>query len=230
MAKSKLIDRSEYEVIANNYLSGDSSVEIGKQYGVSASTIGRILKNQGIATRKKGGYHTALDSQNRTDLILDLYKSGLCITQIAKEMRVCPSTVSEKIANLGVRATAKKSKILKEYNPEKIIFLYKFGFNISEVASKERVSNRTVSRIIQENNLMRLHGWKQSKKARILADQRLGLYRQGMTFSEIDDYLSDRPGACRHSLSRYYPTEIKNNARHERIANKRRLKEWRGET
>jgi len=75
--------------IIESYKEGHSMAEIGKQFGVTAATIWRILKKHNVETRTNGGIYKLNEVQICKD-----YKSGKSSSVIAEENNVTIHTIT----------------------------------------------------------------------------------------------------------------------------------------
>ncbi len=82
--------------IAEQYTNGASIRALVSEYGVSYSTINRVLHKQGVDLRKQGAY-SKRDKETTTATIqkaIDLYvKTNAKVTVIAKTAGIAPSTL-----------------------------------------------------------------------------------------------------------------------------------------
>lgn len=209
------IEPSEYAVIANLYTSERKSAEqIAKLYDVSNWTILSILRKLGVEIRSAAGYHTSADNANRKAVILQMYGDGCSLSEIQKVLNIRRPALNEHLTKLGLPLAGKSHK---HHKPEdmpllsrKAINLYKVGLTIRQISTRLEIHDSTVSKFLREAGVpLRTGRQVVINRAKIFAQERLGLYESGMSFSQIDAYLGDPRGAARISLKRYYPDRIK---------------------
>lgn len=98
MAKSKIYKQADISYIIERYQEGESCVQLGNLYGVSANTISRLLKNNGIEVINRQNLISFTDEE----IINDYCNLGLTLSQIAKNRNTTIPLISRKLKAQGV--------------------------------------------------------------------------------------------------------------------------------
>ena len=98
------------------YLSGKSSIELGKKYNVADNTITSILRKHDIEIRGPG----RLTSKDK-DLIKRRWMEGKIISEITNEFMVSKTTIYKVLEKYGIKADKKNPRSPKEVHSRRII-------------------------------------------------------------------------------------------------------------
>jgi len=82
---------NEADVVAR-YRAGDSTNAIAREYGVTPSIVGRMLRKEGVEMRPRGPYRRPL--ADKEEQVAALYRAGFSLKEIA-ELASC-STIAVK--------------------------------------------------------------------------------------------------------------------------------------
>lgn len=110
MAKCKITNRKDIDIIINLYQNGESCTQIAKIFNISSGAISRILKKEGIEVINRQNLITVSDE----DIIKDYCELKLSAAQIAKNRKISHRIIS---------------KILSKYNISIINFHNQTKFN-----------------------------------------------------------------------------------------------------
>lgn len=138
MVKINISKEELLEAINNGY---DSEKLLTQHFNTSLSTIRRRLREANIKLFKY-----CFD----TDSFFKLYQLGYNDTEIAKQLGVTHSTISDYRCNQGL---PKNFKYRKELEKESIMSLYNEGKNIHEISKILNVDSRLVDLYINEKQI-----------------------------------------------------------------------------
>lgn len=186
-----------------------SALKLSKKYNTSHVTITTILKKDGRPLRSAAGHHTREDADIRLIKIADKREAGETIEEIAKYFNISMATVSEHLENLGF------SKIPRHWNPDRkaiakrVLALYHIGMFQKDIEKRLHLGRGYARKLLnysdEKDLIIRGKGWTQKQKAKVKAEERRGLYEDGMTCKEIDDFLQSYAGHTYRLLKKYYP-------------------------
>ena len=84
----KRTDKNIELQVIEEYKKGESMAAVGIKFGITSTTVSRILKSHNISARTKGGIEKLPDLE-----IINKYKSGKSCAEIAKDYNVCLQTI-----------------------------------------------------------------------------------------------------------------------------------------
>ena len=138
------------DLVCSLYESGLSAENVGKHFGVSKIPIFRVLRSRGVRMRPSNKIE---DLQAKRALAIDLYRSGMTIPEVCKQVGVGKNNVAKFIADAGVerRVTADYAgsvdwKVKASIDADEIKRLYEGGMTISQIARKFGVGFGTARR------------------------------------------------------------------------------------
>lgn len=201
---------SQYQEIYSQYFDEKiSASKIGKKYGVTNSTILKILRQDGRPIRSAAGHHTRADANERLDEIAKMRREGATVQVIATHLSVSLETISEHLQNLGF------DKIPRKWNPDRkaiaqrVLALYRIEMHQKDIENRLGLGRGYARKLLAFSDdpdlVIRKKGWHKTRKAKVIAVERKGLYENGMTCSEIDVFLDTNVGYTYNLLKRYYP-------------------------
>ena len=94
-------DYAKDKEICNRYLAGEKIIDIANSYQVDRHSVTDILRRHKVY---KNFYADCRSSEkiDRTNKMIELYKSGLSLSQVAKEVGTCASTVAKTLNKMGI--------------------------------------------------------------------------------------------------------------------------------
>jgi DNA-binding NarL/FixJ family response regulator len=128
------------EKIKQMYQDGFSTYDIGKQLGVSHSTILSRLKSMGIERRSDGGPRAMLDNEK----IKQMYQDGFSTYDIGKQLGVDKGTIINRLKAIGVRIRSTGEYAYKQLDNEKIKQMYQDGYTAVDIGKQLGVSYKTI--------------------------------------------------------------------------------------
>lgn len=164
MKTNRIITENEKDLIIKEYIVNfKSTVEIGKEFGVTANLINRILRKNGVEIRHKGfvnGKKCGSPSPFKeyvtdTELLIKLYNECVPIKGICDKLGVGRRAVYRKIEELGLKRP-KSMKSRDQYDDSKdelIIKLYQEGFSPNEISEVVGLSRGAVKLHLKHNNI-----------------------------------------------------------------------------
>lgn len=133
--------------VVESYRAGLSSSKISKKYQISEATVLSILDRYGIERRP---YNTPLNEEEKA-IILNLYKSGCELLDIAKQIGRSKSSIVKTIKMAGQFDRASEvdyglaGKIITDYVGKRL--------NVDEIADKMSINRTAVYAILRKNNI-----------------------------------------------------------------------------
>ena len=147
-----LSDDEEAEV-CRRYLEGESTVKLGKAFGVDANTISSILKRNGVKTRS---YSEARGiTPEVEEEVCRRYLEGETYAELAEAFDVGAGTIGRIFKRNGVKTRSiKEAKDgLTDKQEKEICRRYKAGENTYELAEAFGVGGSTIGRIFKRNKV-----------------------------------------------------------------------------
>lgn len=142
------------DLVCSLYESGLSAENVGKHFGVSKIPIFRVLRSRGVRMRPSNKID---DKQAKRIRAIELYRSGMTIPEVSKEVGVGKNNVAKFIAESGVerRTTADYAgsvdwKVKASIDGCEIRRLYDGGMTISQIAKRFGVGFGTARRHLIE--------------------------------------------------------------------------------
>lgn len=163
------------------YEAGGTLKEIGQQYSVSSEAVRQRLLAAGVETRSISRAKEIKRAQRDAEII-QLYRSGETIPQIAERFGIGPGAIKQRLVNAGVTIRPKASKL-----DEQIVEMcraYEGGASLHELADRYSSTTMTVRRrLIAAGVEMRRVGNKKVVSLPIAEITRL--YNGGQSISRI---------------------------------------------
>jgi transposase len=151
------------QLIINEYKSGVSSPDLAKKYNKGNHTILKILRDNGVEIRSKGGKKKQYD-YGWTQEFIKRYKSGQSIQSIAKELRVGYGTVMRSLKDIKKRKVGlRKQTILMPTESYKLAYIagifdgegnLQFRNRYKSISCKVAIYNTNIDVINWLKNLM----------------------------------------------------------------------------
>ncbi len=106
------MNKKNLKLIIELYNRGLKTIELGKQFSVSQSTIRYNLKKHGIKLQKSGfqkGNIFGKRNLKETDLklVIELYQQGMSITKIKEKLNIARSTIWRNLHNADIKLRKK---------------------------------------------------------------------------------------------------------------------------
>jgi len=141
------------EKVISMYEEGMSAAEIARIYGVDAVTVTSWAKAAGLKIR--GISESKGITRSMVDDAIELYKGGMSLKSVGKQLGVSPNSVLNWLSAAGVktRNTADLNTTNKDIK-NKAISLYQEGMSTIETGKKIGVAGTSVTRWIKEAGLV----------------------------------------------------------------------------
>lgn len=120
------------KIIANAYEKGKSAKHLSKKYKVPVHVIRAVVTRAGVPIRKNKGR-----KQLPIDEIVERYKQGEPLTELAKEFKTSTGTLYSRIKELGIRP--------KQLKQAEIVRMRHKGHTLRAIAKEVGLSSSTVS-------------------------------------------------------------------------------------
>lgn len=106
-------DEEQAKVFCNLYKKGMSSIEIGRDFDISADVVLYALNKCGVDTSKGGKYNPKVDPKKLSKMI-EIYKRTGSVLETAEQMGLHPSSVHNRLSKVGiVKKKALNQEIIK---------------------------------------------------------------------------------------------------------------------
>ena len=135
------VDKSEHGNIVNMYNSGLSQREIAKHYNVSGTTIGAILKQNGIICKNR---RYKLNIEHDTSNIVQLSRDGYSILEIANLFGVTSSRIGQILRDNSINTPNSRYLQLSKEEVFKMHELYLSGVSRSDIAEQYDICTDSV--------------------------------------------------------------------------------------
>lgn len=183
---SPVTDKQEQEICAR-YVAGENTVQLGAAFGVHRSTVGKILKRNGVKKRSiiesRGGISTEV-----ADEVCRRYQAGEAASTIAAAIGFNKSSVLRCLKRAKVQRRS-NSDAHGGISPEAETFVcdrYAQGESAKKISSEVGVAASTVLKILARNGISRRSPKQTSLKLTEAQIQRiLSLYAEGMSVTEV---------------------------------------------
>ncbi len=144
----------EQDIIAK-YVSGKTSTELGKEYGVNGYYIWHILKNNNIKTRNNHKHKDGEIELLYKEMALELYDQGMPMYQISQKLDICNVSLNRLIKkyrfDTNKYSTQREDKL--KNHTENIIKLYISGNSIVKISKIYKCSDVSVLRLLNDNGV-----------------------------------------------------------------------------
>ena len=154
-ARGGLTPEQEAEV-CRRYEEGESAVELGKAFGVTTTTICRILERRGVERRSLSEAKGGLNNE-QADEVCRRYKAGENTVDLGEIFGVAPSAINRVLRRKGVciRTNSEAHGGLKpELEPE-VCRRYEEGENTVQLGKAFGVKAGTIGKILERNGIER---------------------------------------------------------------------------
>jgi len=131
--------------IARLYLAGQTSVEIGKRFGVSTTPILRSLRRSGVPIRVGGPQSALDDSPEGRARIIAAYETGEGIRSLAKRLRVSDQELNRILDEEGIpRRRGGSVRMFDDQTMKMIADAYRAGATTTQLAEQYDTSHITI--------------------------------------------------------------------------------------
>ena len=140
------------EEIIKKYQGGMNTYELAKEYNVSDSTIGCLLKNAGVKMRRlsEARFGKILPSKN----IITQYQNGMSMPQLSKQYRISEHAITNLLKKENIKIRHGSEAKLRMILPSReIAEKYQNGMNTVELAKEYNVTYPTIKRLLQRNDI-----------------------------------------------------------------------------
>ena len=148
MPARRFTDEQERE-ICRRYLAGETTVQLAEALGVNSSTIGDLLKRNGVETRKRG----LTDEQEQE--ICRRYLAGESSTQLGGDLGVSPSTIGAVVKRNGfkIRAQGEDRRLFTDEQERLICQRYLDGESCIVIGAAFGACHTTIGNILERNGV-----------------------------------------------------------------------------
>ena len=142
--------------VCSRYLAGESTLQLGKAFGVTKTTIGLALKRNGIRTRSIKESMGGLTDEQETE-IGRRYLAGENTTQLGAAFSVTPTCICTILKRLGMAARSNKEALggLNVDQEAEVCNRYLEGENTVQLGETFGVNSGTIGRILKRNGIER---------------------------------------------------------------------------
>ncbi len=187
MPRKPGIPESEAPAIVAAFQGGESIEAIARRIGFGATTVGRLLREHGIARtheRSPGKLPTEKNAE-----IAEKRRAGATLAQLAAEYGVSVRTIEERVRAEGIKAFEWAGKDADHYAE-----MYAAGMTLSEIGRVTGVTHHTVSKWLERRGIRECQstgptqGEMAERLARTLSDaERAEIVRLYATQHGVDD-------------------------------------------
>lgn len=145
----KFSNEKELEII-DLYTKGENITSLAKKYNSSISAINRILEFHKISKHKRGVRKLSPEQEQE---VIKLYSKGKTIEFIAKKYEVNIVTISKILKRNKIEIRSIMTRKIFEDKEKEIIELYNRSWPTIEIAKKLDISNTSVVKVLQDNEI-----------------------------------------------------------------------------
>lgn len=176
MGKKKL-NENDYDRILQLKQDGYANIDIADVFGVTASRIGQILRENGIDSVHANYMNFSDDDCQK---IVSLYLQGNSATTIGKLFSCSRVPIVNVLHSYGIELDTQLRKVPKN-DYKKVVEMYNGGMSQHEIAANYNCSMNAISGILKKMNVaIRPNGTTRER-----AEEMYELYKSGMRMPEI---------------------------------------------
>ncbi|MBQ9235362.1 MAG: helix-turn-helix domain-containing protein [Alphaproteobacteria bacterium] len=178
---------------------GVSKVEIAKRFNVSKQTLHRFLNLRCLSSTLASRLKSAEQA------IVDLFRNGLSIREIARRLRFSPTAISAKLNELKLnrrRSEVARSTILTRHGTQ-IAQMFASGLSYTAIAKYLGIHAQTVQRCIQSLGLVRSSRGHYSSAVVGREDMLLKMHSADIPTKTIAQVFGCTPQVIRYHLRRF---------------------------
>jgi DNA-directed RNA polymerase specialized sigma subunit len=159
------------------YQRGASLKEVGRQFSVSASHVGRLFEAVGLKTRPAG----SIVREYPVGEMYAIYQQGALLREVGERFGVSSSHVARLFAAAGLEMRAARHR---EYPVGEMYALYQQGASLKEASGRFGVAESTASKLFSAAGLpARAPGRRREREYPV--GEMYALYERGMTLREV---------------------------------------------
>ena len=198
----KFTDEQEQE-ICSRYLAGESTVAIGDFFGTGNSSIGRILRRNGVKARGTGAARKLTAEQEQE--ICQRYSAGEGSIQLGDVYGVSGTTILNIITRYGIKArsSSEYQRKLTDAQEQVICRRYLAGESRSQLGEAYGVSDQCIGAAIKRNGIKIRSGGESQRK--FTAEQELEIcqrYLEGESSKQLADAYETGPNTILSAIKR----------------------------
>lgn len=141
----------DVEPMIDMYKSGIKVQDIAKKFNIKNGTVWQRLRKMGVTRTRR--WRPTL-SKEASDWILDMYRRGIKIPDIARELSIAKCTVYEYIPKDEPRLRQHRLSITDPVRIQRIIDEYKRGVPVNMIAFSYRVAPATIKKTLDVNGVL----------------------------------------------------------------------------
>lgn len=155
-ARKFTVSKSDKEDIVRKYVDGLTAGAIGREYGVSGTSILKILRDSSVKMRI-GNTH-GLYPEDRDLKIIQMYNSGMTVKQISRELHTSSATIAE-VKKKECLKHRYRPKCLTDAQEAEVAKLYLDGFGYEELYRKYNVTAIPIKNALTKFGINPRRGW-----------------------------------------------------------------------
>jgi predicted DNA-binding protein YlxM (UPF0122 family) len=142
-----------FDEIKRKYQEGATTIQLGNEYNISNSEIGRLLKRKGVVTRQRS--EAQLKRELPADEIVERYQSGVNTYRLAKEYDVSDSAIWRLLKREGIKLRNPSEAHLRKILPNnEIIRKYQNETSVYALAKEYKVSRNAIKTILKKGGIL----------------------------------------------------------------------------
>jgi transposase-like protein len=148
--------------VAAEYLEGASVTALAARFGVSASTICRVLDRAGVPRRSRGKRVSGVPG--REDEVADAYLAGATVQEIADRFRCSTKPIHDALTRAGItrRPPGRRRRQLDD-DAGRIAAAYETGATLAELGQAHGVSAKVIADVLEQQGVSRRQPGRRSR-------------------------------------------------------------------
>ena len=157
--RPKRFSEKQAKAIVEKYEEGISSVDIAKEYYVSATTVLNVIKSEGIAVRKSGpqqgkdidryNFKRKVSKEDHST-IAERYQKGESTPKLAKEFNVSRERICKILDGMNVE---RRSKKISKKEIEQVLSLYSMDHSVCSISEEIGRSQSTIVSVLSDKGI-----------------------------------------------------------------------------
>jgi DNA-directed RNA polymerase specialized sigma24 family protein len=164
--------------VAEAYLSGLSTTEVGKRFGVDSSTIGLWLHDMGVEVRKAAPKKKAVSDEE----VVSMYTGGLSTIQIAEKVGLSPATIQNRLKSSKVPIRSVGGSLAEN---QRIVDLYQQGLSLNEVGLRVGITGGAIKGRLLKMGIKPKPPGSWVKRKDVVDERAIELYQCGQNCRQI---------------------------------------------
>jgi DNA-binding NarL/FixJ family response regulator len=199
-----LIPEKQHTRIILLYQQGLSVTKLAEEYGVVPGTIKRVLDLNNIKIRQPEYYNKKLSDKDAVKII-QLYKKGLPVSQVAKKFKVKSGAITRilKKNQVELRPQGYYQKKLNDNDEAEIIRLYRQGLTKAKIAEQFNISPPAVNQALKLNNIESRKVSHQIKVTEAIEKEIIRLYKGTGSIHKVGKLLGLSPSTVSIKLHKH---------------------------